>query len=140
MKAISFIFLLVIVVPSIASAVSPILSPNDQYKKVGENRVQADINACRIEAEDYYRSSIRYDKKNAAKSTTGMAVQGAALGALVSVVTMQRFGSAGGAGAAIGATAAAMEGASKSGTETPEYKSYVNSCLEAKGYKVIDWK
>ena len=115
----------------------PKLYPNTYLQKVGQTKANQDIASCKSAATNYVSSSkergegLRKGVKGAAKG----ALLGTAGGAI-----MGNTGRGAAAGAVVGGSASAIKGVSESGSRDPAFQQYVNSCLEDKGYKVIEWK
>lgn len=125
-------------VPAVAAPPAlPDLYPNAYYRKVGQEQARKDINACRTEALDYDAAA---DKPGAAGNAARGALKGAAKGALAGTIINGKAGRGAGAGAALGGLNSAGNSLRQQRDGTPEYRNYVEACLEDKGYKVVGWK
>ena len=126
-------------VPSVVLAVPyPELYQNQHYQKVGPERAKRDIMECRIAAEDYEAANKTRGK--GVKSALKGSVKGAAMGALGASIMKQGAGRGAGAGAALGGLSSAAASAKESREGSPEYRNFMEACLEDRGYKVIGWK
>jgi hypothetical protein len=112
----------------------PDLYPNQHLKNVGKSHADRDIGECSIAADDYVGS----DSKD--RTALKGAAKGAALGALGATIMKGNAGRGAGAGAAIGGLKGAGQKARTNREGSPEYKKYVEACLEDRGYKVVGWK
>lgn len=113
-------------------ASKPVLYPNQKLKRLGKEKGQKDIELCMSEADEYLESG---KGKKIAKSAGAGAVIGSAMGAVAGIFSGDL---AKGAfqGAAIGGA-----GGGAAGAMSPDEikRSYVNQCLQDKGYQVIGW-
>lgn len=126
-------------IPAVSlAAPRPQFYPNAHYKKVGATQANADFGVCDGEA----RGAVGSDTNQESVAGRGVrgAAKGAALGAIGGAVMGKNVGRSVGAGAAIGGTAGTVRGAKARGELSPEYKKYVEACLEEKGYKVVGWR
>ncbi len=116
----------------------PVFYPNGHLEMVGNAQAQADADLCMERARE---SGVNdgSGQKVGGRTVKGPAV-GAATSAAVSAVLGGNVGRAAGAGAAGGATAGAVSGAFDAGNPDAVFKSFVNRCLEEKGYEVIGWQ
>lgn len=125
-----FLLLFFLILQSCAS--KPVLYPNSKLKKVGKEKSQKDIEICTTEANDYLETG---KGKKIAKSAGAGAIIGGAMGAVAGIFSGDL---ARGAfqGAAIGGA-----GGGAAGALSPDQvkRSYVNQCLEEKGYQIIGW-
>jgi outer membrane lipoprotein SlyB len=141
-SAASFISALLIALSfevSQASAANPEpkLYPNKHLAEVGESKAKQDIAACSSKAAAYVQQS----KQQGDGLKAG--VRGAARGALLGTAGGAIAGNTGrgaATGAVVGTTASAMKGVRERGSRDPAYQQYVNSCLEDKGYRVVEWR
>ncbi len=120
-----------------AQDVQPNLYPNEFLKKTPYSTVQSDIAGCKAQA----TSSLNEGStgRNAVRSGARTAAKGAALGALAGSIS-GKAGKGAGAGAAVGGVVG-VAGAAKEGRQgSPDWRKYVEVCLEEKGYKVVGWK
>lgn len=139
-----FVPLLVIGVVA-CSTQRPVLYPNEQYTRAGEETVQRDVDECLVRAREFAKGGSQAEARarEAAKSTAYGGASGAAIGAVGGAI-------AGGAGqgAAIGAATGATAGLLHAlfggffGPESPDpvEAGYVDRCLREKGYDPIGWK
>jgi len=116
----------------------PVLYPNEHLQNVGQTAADQDIAECKSLAEAAGADPRGTGIGRAAGSTVGGAAIGAATGAVGGAVV----GSPG-AGSAIGAASGATAGLirsvfGRSGPD-PAYQSFVNRCLQERGYDVIGW-
>lgn len=120
------------------AAPKPQLYPNAYLNKVGPQQAKTDMNNCRLQAEDH----LEEQGASARPGGTALkgAAKGAARGALAATIMNGKAGRGAGAGAALGGLGAAGEAAKEKREGSPEYRAYVEACLEDKGYKVIGWK
>lgn len=121
------------------AAPRPELYPNKHYKSVGPTRSRRDTINCQVQAEDYLGSRAYVSRSDTARATTRTAARGAALGALAGAIKKDNVGRSMGAGAAVGGLSGVMNNRRQAGQATPEYKNFVEACLEDMGYKVIRW-
>jgi hypothetical protein len=136
--------LLLSLLPVSAQALpKPDLYPNAHLKGVGKVRADRDIIECQIQAEDYLRGQ-QSTKPSTARAGLGGAARGAALGALAGTITKSGAGRGAGAGAAVGGLASVVGSAKEKRTEeregSPEYRKYVEACLDDMGYRVVGWR
>lgn len=126
----TYIFLTLFILSSCAS--QPVLYPNSKLKKVGKERGQHDIEICTAEAEEYLENG---KGKKIAKGAGAGAVIGGAMGAVAGIFAGD-LGRGAFQGAAIGAA-----GGGTAGALSPDEikRSYVNQCLEEKGYQILGW-
>jgi hypothetical protein len=122
----------------------PVLYPNEQFKRVGTETANQDIDECKRRADEYLASDGR----------SGGALAGAATGAAASATVGAAAGGAGGAvvgragtGAAVGAAGGGTAGATRGLLQglvgkqgpSPVYKNFVFRCLREKGYSPLGW-
>ncbi|MFN8390725.1 MAG: hypothetical protein U0136_10580 [Bdellovibrionota bacterium] len=119
------------------AAPKPQLYPNKYLNSVGPEQAKSDVNACRLQAEDALEGQNEGRPGGAAVKG---AAKGAAKGALAATIMNGKAGRGAGAGAALGGIGAAGAAARERREGSPEYRAYVEACLEDKGYKVIGWK
>jgi hypothetical protein len=129
-----------LVLTACASA-RPVLYPNAQLQSVGEERAEHDIEACRQLAESAGADEGSGKGGRVATNTAVGAGAGAASGAVGGAIS----GSAGSGsliGAASGAVWGLLSGLFTSGSSGPSqaYTSFVNRCLQEKGYEVTGWQ
>jgi hypothetical protein len=133
-KAVMIIICLVMA--GCSTKVRPVLYPNAQLSKVGQEQAQLDIAACCAMADAYVKNEKAKEiVKDAAKAGTIGAATGAAAGAV-----WGHAGKGAAAGAAGGAAAAAVSGMFKVKDPSPVYKNFVDRCLREKGYETIGWE
>jgi hypothetical protein len=117
-------------------AKKPVLYPNAHLQMVGQARAQLDIDECCRQADAYVKSGAGSEiAKDAAVAGTVGGATGAAAGAV-----WGHAGKGAGAGAAAGVAAATTRGLFKAKEPSPVYKSFVNRCLQEKGYSTIGWQ
>jgi outer membrane lipoprotein SlyB len=115
----------------------PVFYPNATLQQRGESMAEQDIDACMeyarvqgIENEQAGRIASSTAKRGAAGGAAG-AVGGAIAGHA-------------GRGAAIGSATAAtwglMQGLFSSSAPDPLFRSFVNVCLQNRGYQLIGWR
>ena len=146
MKNVSIVFVacLIVTAPYAASAAPrPDLYPNKHLNQVGPERARHDVSDCQIAGEDY----VSQQAKSPARGVAKQAVGGAALGALGATImggNAGRMGGNAGRGAGAGAAIGGLKGLGAQRKEnkegSPEYRQYVEACLEDRGYKVVGWK
>jgi hypothetical protein len=137
----------VVVLLSLAgcSARRPVVYPNEQYQRVGQDVAERDIDECMRRAEQFVKSGGRSTEaaRNVAGSTTVGAGTGAAIGAVGGAVGGGGAGQGAAVGAATGATAGflhGMFGAFGSQEEDPVFMNFVDRCLRERGYEPIGWE
>ena len=118
---------------------SPVLYPNAKLQEAGKAQVEAEIAACRSLADDYVSSGAATAKEIGKDVAVG-GVGGAAIGAVGGAVSGGGAGLGAAVGAAVGATAGVVTGAARSIEPSPTYKSFVDRCLQERGYQVIGWQ
>lgn len=116
----------------------PDLYPNAHYKTVGQEKARQDIGACTIAANEYLQQ--QGGGNSGRKDVARGAARGAAAGALAATIMDQKAGRGAGAGAAVGGLKAVSGNRQEKRDGSPEYRQYVEACLEDKGYKVVGWK
>lgn len=115
----------------------PVLYPNEQYRLVGTDGAQEDIDTCIRLAEEADAQGHLADE--VAARTGKSALVGGATGAVVGAIS----GSAlrgGLIGAAAGGTAALVSSAMKGPEDSPVFRRFVELCLFEKGYQVLGWQ
>ena len=116
----------------------PVLYPNSYLTYVGNEKAQADIDACMHLATQHGAKENKGEK--IAKDTAAGAAVGAAAGAALGAVLGKNVGRSAGAGAA-GAGAATMTRKTiDSGKPDPLFRRFVEKCLYDKGYETIGWQ
>ena len=110
--------------------------PNKYLKEVGSERARHDVRECQIEAEDYAGRSRGQGARSVARKAAG----GAAVGALGATIMGSNAGRGAGAGAAIAGVRGLAGNVKENREGSPEFRSFVEACLENKGYKVVGWK
>jgi hypothetical protein len=131
------ITLLAAVLAAACAEKRPVLYPNAHLNGVGQEKAQADIDACIQTAKEGGAQNDRAGE--VAKSTATGAAVGAAVGAATGAV-LGSFGQGLGAGAAGGAAGGLVHGAIRSGEPDPVFRNFVDRCLKEKGYEPIGWK
>lgn len=112
---------------------NPVLYPNTHLTNVGNEQAKQDIEDCRQQADAYVKSDAA---KEAVKDT---GIGGAGVGGAIGAVNGS-FGRGVEMGAAGGAAAGLVGGIIKSTEPDPLYKTFVNRCLNEKGYDIIGWQ
>lgn len=140
LSVLSLVAVSLVTVSSVSAQQRPELYPNDHFKKVGQTQADADTGICDAEARRKVGQSTQ--SANTGGRMVGGAARGAAIGTLAGAVA---GGSSGakkglGAGAAVGGVGGMIGGHRAKGQLDPDYKKYVEACLESKGYKVWNWK
>lgn len=128
MKTINLFILLTLV----SCASKPVLYPNSKYKSVGAETAKKDIQSCTDDADNFLESS---KGKQILKGAGQGSAFGAIMGGITGLITGD-FESSLVQGAAIGGVAGATGEAI-----SPDRlkKSYINTCLGKKGYRVLGW-
>ncbi len=116
----------------------PVLYPNSYLSEVGNERAQADIDACVRLATEYGAEENKGEK--IAKDTAASAVVGAVAGAAVGAVLGDNVGRAAGAGAAGVGAATLTRKTIDSGEPDQVFRRFVEKCLHDKGYETIGWR
>ncbi|HOG08288.1 MAG: cell envelope biogenesis protein OmpA [Syntrophales bacterium] len=129
--------LLMISILSLAGcATGPVLYPNSYLREVGEAKAHEDIAECETLADQYVQSDAGIQAaKDMAISAGGGAIIGGAAGAVVG-----HLGRGVGVGAATGAAAALVRGVIRASEPSPLFKSFMDRCLQERGYEVIGWQ
>ena len=124
-----------------SSAARPVFYPNATLNRVGEAQGRSEAAACMARAE---AAGLTPEEKN--NAVARRAGEGAATAGVASAVGALVFGrggegvlKAGAAGAAIGGSAGAVQGAFRSDRPSGIYRSFVQRCLGEKGFDVIGW-
>lgn len=125
------------------SGARPVLYPNAHLQSVGKETAEQDIEACKQLAES---AGAEEGSGKAGRVATSTAV-GAGVGAASGAVGGAIVGAAG-SGSAIGAASGAVWGLlmglfyAAFGSSEPDqaYTSFVNRCLQEKGYEVTGWQ
>ena len=116
------------------AAQRPVLYPNATLQRKGEAVAQLDVEIGWIEARRFEEQAGRIASNTAKRGAAGGAA-GAVGGAIAGHA---------GRGAAIGAATAAtwglMRGLFSSGAPDPLFRSFVNVCLQNRGYQLIGWR
>ena len=122
------------------AAPTPKLYPNKHLQAVGQDRARRDMRQCRVLAEDYIEENAYDARQSQRQDAVRRAARGAAMGALAGSITKNNAGRSAGAGAAMAGTSELLNRRTERREGSPEYKKYVEACLEDKGYKVVGWK
>ena len=118
------------------SGSQPILYPNDHLNQVGQDQAEQDIEECQQLADEYVPE---HDASTVAGSTAVGGGVGGATGAVGGAISGgPGIGAA--IGAAMGATVGFFRGLFRASQPTPTYKSFVNRCLQDRGYDSIGWE
>ena len=113
----------------------PQFYPNQYFQNTSAAQRMSDVAYCEALADQYIQA---HPVKHTAEDTAG----GAVGGALIGVVGGAIAGSAGeGAeiGAGVGAAAGLLKGVFDASEPSPNYKQFVNRCLDRRGYEVYGW-
>lgn len=131
-----FALAIVFALSGCAAKHGPVLYPNEHLKKVGEVQAQRDMDECSRMADSYVKQNP------GAKVVGGTIVGGAggaAVGAAVGAVT-GGVGRGAATGGVAGATVGLFRGIIKASRPSPVYKTFVNRCMQEKGYDPIGWE
>jgi Glycine-zipper domain len=128
---------------SACSSAHPVLYPNAQFRSVGKEVAEQDIEACKQLAESAGAEEGAGNESRVATSTAVGAGVGAASGAVGGAIS-----GAAGTGSAVGAASGAVWGLlmglwhAAFGPSQPSqaYTNFVNRCLQEKGYEVTGWQ
>ena len=116
----------------------PVLYPNAHFQAVGAEAAARDIGSCMDLAEAAGAKAAGTDTERAATTTAGGAAVGAAAGAVGGAV-----GGSAGTGAAIGAASGATAGLLhwlfSAPQRSPAFETFVNRCLQERGYEPVGW-
>ncbi|MCF6812044.1 cell envelope biogenesis protein OmpA [Thiotrichales bacterium 19S9-12] len=113
-------------------ASTPQFYPNAKYKAMGEAGAEKDVQQCTQDADTYLKSSE-------AKKILGQAGKGSIVGGVVGAVAGAFSGSVG-QSAVIGASVGGAAGGASAAVSPDELKrSFIEKCLQDKGYDVIGW-
>lgn len=116
----------------------PVLYPNPYLSQVGNERAQADIDACIRLATEYGAAENKGEE--IAKDTAAGAAVGAVAGAAIGAVLGENVGRAAGVGAAGAGAATLTRKTIDSGKPDPVFRRFVEKCLQDKGYETIGWR
>jgi len=116
----------------------PVLYPNSHLDYVGNEKAQADIDACMHLAKTYGAGGNKEEK--IARDTAAGATVGAVAGAAIGAVLGNNVGRAAGVGAAGGGAATITRKTIDSGEPDPLFRRFVEKCLHEKGYETIGWQ
>jgi outer membrane lipoprotein SlyB len=144
MKESSIVIMTLLLLSGCASQ-RPVLYPNEQFKRVGTETANREIDECKRRADEYLNSDGRAEGALAGAvkgAATSAAVGGAAGGTGGAVVGRAGTGAAVGAagGGAAGATRGLIHGLMDKQGPSPVYKNFVFRCLREKGYSPIGWE
>ena len=116
----------------------PVLYPTPYLIEVGNERAQADIDACMRLATEYGAEENK--GKRIAKDTAAGAAVGGVAGAAVGAALGNNVGRAAGAGAAGVGAATLTRKTIDSGKPGQVFRRFVEKCLYDKGYQTIGWR
>jgi hypothetical protein len=119
------------------AAKRPVLYPNAVYQQAGEAGARRDVDEC-----TEFAKSQGHGRNSAARAgagTTGGAAVGAATGAAVGAVLGSAARGAA-AGAAGGGARSLLRGLFAWREPDPLERSFVQECLQERGYRVIGWE
>lgn len=133
------LFCMVAVIFVLAGCASkqPVLYPNSQFRAVGEEKAQQDVDEC-IKLAD--KAGADGEKGLEIAETTG---KSAAIGGAAGAVSGAISGSIGRGslvGVAVGGTVGLLGGLFKAAEPSPLYMRFVEYCLMEKGYQPIGWR
>lgn len=142
MKRMSLV--LVVLMVTACSSARPVLYPNAHLESVGKEGAEQDVEICKQSAESAGAEESSGSGR-AGRVATGTAM-GGGVGAASGAVGGAIFGSAG-SGAMVGAASGAVWGlltslfsAAMPSPPSQAYTSFVNRCLQEKGYEVTGWQ
>jgi outer membrane lipoprotein SlyB len=133
-----FIFIFFILTFCGCAQQRPVLYPNSHLAHVGNEKAQADIDACMHLAKTYGAGGNK-GKKIARDTAAGSAV-GAVAGAAIGAVLGHNVGRAAGVGAAGAGAATLTRKSIDSGKPEPLFRRFVEKCMNEKGYEIIGWQ
>ena len=144
MKGMQLSAIFVMLMVTACSGPRPVLYPNAHMQSVGKEAAEQDIEACKQVAESAGAEESSGKAGRVATNTAVGAGAGAASGALGAVIS----GASAGLGSMVGAASGAVWGLLTSsfhavaGPSQPDqaYTSFVNRCLQEKGYEVTGWQ
>jgi hypothetical protein len=134
------IFLTLVIALAVEGCAStrPVLYPNEHFNAVGSEAAERDIASCMDLAESAGANSDGSDAGQAAARTAGGAAVGAATGAVGGAVA-GAAGSGAAIGAATGATAGLLHWIFSKPKRSPAFETFVNRCLQERGYQPVGW-
>ncbi len=131
------VFCLLILSLMACSESRPKFYPNAKLNKVGMGQAEQDTNECMSLADTYVPKKSMAGEA-AKRGLIGGAV-GAGTGAVGGTIMKAKVGRATGAGAAIGTMLGVGSGIYETSGHSQDYKSFVERCLQKKGYETIGW-
>ncbi len=114
----------------------PVLYPNATLAERGNVQAEQDIDACLAYADAQGMDDGRAGR--IARTTAERGAMGGAAGAVGGAIR-GNAGRGAAIGSAVSATWALMSGLFASNKPDPLYKSFVNVCLQERGYRPIGW-
>lgn len=119
----------------------PVLYPNAQTQRVGEDVAARDVDDCMRRADEFVASGGRSGEiaRDTGTKTAVGAGTGAAIGAVGGAIT-GNAGEGAAVGAATGATAGFIAGMFGASEPDPVFVSFVDRCLRERGYEPIGWR
>ena len=119
------------------AAKRPVLYPNAIHQQRGEAVAERDIDACME-----FASAHGVENAQAGRIASNTAKRGAAGGAAGAVggAIAGRAGRGAAIGAATAATWGLVQGIFRSNEPDPLFRSFVNVCLQERGYQLIGWR
>ena len=134
------IFLILVAALTVEGCAStrPVLYPNEYYNSVGPTVAKGDIANCMHLAE-----AAGADSSSGAGNAAARAAGGTAIGAASGAVGGAVVGSAGAgaaAGAVAGVTAGLLSWIFSKPQSNPAYVTFVNRCLQERGYEPVGWE
>ena len=138
-KSITLLIMLLLTAMSVigCAAKRPVLYPNEQYRALGEEQAQREIETCFKQAKEAHAQGRLADEVASRAGKT--ALIGGATGAVVGAIS----GSAlrgGLIGAAAGGTAALVGSALRGPEDSQIFRRFVEFCLADKGLQVMGWQ
>jgi outer membrane lipoprotein SlyB len=119
----------------------PVLYPNAALNRVGDAQGRMEANACMARAQAAGLNPTLASNEVGRRAGEGAATAGVAsvVGALITGRGGEGILRAGAAGAAIGGSAGAVSGAFHNDRPNGIYRTFVQRCLNEKGFDVIGW-
>lgn len=126
---------------SASPSARPVLYPNATLNRVGEAQGRVEVDACMARAASAGLNPAENTNAVARGAGVGAAAGGvaAAVGALITGRGGEGVIRAGAGGAAVGGSAGAVQGAFRADRPSSVYRSFVQRCLNEKGFDVIGW-
>lgn len=124
-----------------SASARPVLYPNAALNRVGDAQGRMEVNACLSRAQAAGLSPSENTSQVGRRAGEGAAVGGvaSAIGALITGRGAEGMLRAGAAGSAVGGSAGAVSGAFHNDRPNGVYRSFVQRCLNERGFDVIGW-